>query len=144
MILATTNHNAVSSSSSITVSTNGINSGLITLPEMDVQSNTAEASPQRFGLRQADFQLRVEGLDADHWNAEKNARFKQLAQDEAFRELSIEEFAELESLTRLRRIERFPRSADEILWHRRQQKVTYDLVKALQVYVEFHEPPHLT
>jgi hypothetical protein len=87
--------------------------------------------------------LKVNAIPIERWDAEKNSRFKTLAREEALRELSIEELADLERLTRLRR-ERYPRSADEILWQRRQQKLTQTLVEALQAYVEFHETPDRT
>jgi len=83
--------------------------------------------------------LRVPMIPVERWDAEKNLRYKALAKDEALRDLSIEELAELETLTRLRRFAKYPRSADEILWERRQQKVTRGLVQAVQTYVEFHE-----
>jgi hypothetical protein len=78
---------------------------------------------------------------AEKWNAESNARFKELARAEAIRDLSVEELAELNALTRLRQAEKYPRSADEILWQRRQHNVTRNLVHALTTYVKFHETP---
>ena len=86
----------------------------------------------------------IEVPEAECWTAEKNARFKELARDEALRDLSVEELAELESLTRLRRLEVYPRSADEILWQRRQTRLTQGLVQALEAYVDFHETPRRT
>jgi hypothetical protein len=88
--------------------------------------------------------LHVPVSPLDCWDAENNLRYKELARDEALRELSIEELAELETLTRLRRFAKYPRSAEEILWERRQQKVTHGLVQAVQTYVEFHETPRHT
>ena len=79
-------------------------------------------------------------FDADRWDAEKNSRFKVLARKEALEDLSVEEFSELESLTRLRRLKLYPRTADEILWQRGQQKVTQGLVQALKAYVKYYEP----
>jgi len=75
----------------------------------------------------------------DHWNAEKNWRFASLAKKEALESLSIEEQLELDRLTNLRRTEKYPRTADEILWQRRQQRLTHGLVEALEAYVSFHE-----
>lgn len=73
------------------------------------------------------------------WNAAANARFKELTRQEALLELDVEEMIELEELTRLRRAARHPCSADEILWQRRQQKLTDSLLAALKAYVEFHQ-----
>lgn len=75
----------------------------------------------------------------EHWDPGKNGRFRTLAKKEALSELTPEEAVELESLTQLRRQEHHPRSADEIIWHRRQQKLTRTLLEALKEYVEFHE-----
>lgn len=72
------------------------------------------------------------------WGALANARFKELSREEALRDLSAAETLELDELTRLRRMAKYPRSAEEILWQRRQQKVTDALVNALKVYVDFH------
>jgi hypothetical protein len=82
---------------------------------------------------------KVQPMDNDAWTAEHNARFKELAREEALRELSIPELAELESLTRRRRFKKYPRSAEEILRERQQQKLTRSLVQALKDYVRFHE-----
>jgi hypothetical protein len=81
----------------------------------------------------------VEPVTIERWTAEANLRFKELARNEALRDLSVEEYKELEALTRLRRFEKYPRSAEEILWQRHQQQLTQGLVKALEDYVEFHE-----
>jgi hypothetical protein len=82
---------------------------------------------------------KVQPLDNDSWTAEHNARFKELVREEALRDLSIPELVELESLTRRRRFRKYPRSADEILRERQQQKLTRTLVLALKNYVQFHE-----
>lgn len=78
------------------------------------------------------------------WNGKTNARFNELARKEALGGISIGELAELESLAALRRSEKSPRTADQILWDRRQEKITHDLIQALQAYVEFHETSHST
>lgn len=83
--------------------------------------------------------MTVEIPTPERWSAEKNARFKELACMEALGDISVEGLAELESLTRIRRFARYPRSADEILWHRHQQNLARRLVQALKDYVEFHE-----
>lgn len=76
---------------------------------------------------------------SEAWNPQREFRFKELSRSEALRELSIDELAELETLTRLRRHAKNPRTADEILWQRKQSRLTRDLVQALQNYVGFHE-----
>jgi hypothetical protein len=119
-----------------------VSSGSNVLVESACESNRAEAFANNMGTRSGASGISVEALESNHWSAEKNARFKELARDEALRELSAEELAELESLTRLRRQEKYPRSPHEILWQRRQQKLTRSLVEALKAYVEFHETPH--
>jgi hypothetical protein len=83
----------------------------------------------------------VRACAVEHWTPQDDARFKELLRNEALRDLSTVELAELESLTRRRRIEKNPRSADEILWQRRQQSLTRNLVRALRAYVDFHQAP---
>ena len=73
------------------------------------------------------------------WSAEANLRFKELARKDAMGELTAHEWAELDSLLALRREAKFPQSADQILWRRKQKAVTENLLTALQQYVEFHE-----
>jgi hypothetical protein len=103
-------------------------------------TNRAELVSDEFGVRSLNSGATTEPIMVETWSADKNIRFKELARDEALRELSIEELAELDSLTRLRRFAKYPRSAEEILWQRRQQNLTRALVRALQEYVEFHHP----
>ena len=81
----------------------------------------------------------VKAASSDAWNPQREFRFRELARSEALRELSIDELAELEALSRLRRHAKNPRTADEILWQRKQSKLTRDLVQALQAYIGFHE-----
>ncbi len=52
-----------------------------------------------------------------------------------------EEWAELDTLMALRREAKFPLSADQILWQRKQKSLTDNLLIALQKYAEFHELP---
>jgi len=80
--------------------------------------------------------------DEIRWTPHAAARFEELSRAEAFGELSAEELRELELLTRLRRFEKYPRTADEILWTRRQRNLTRGLVHALEKYVEFHKAAH--
>ena len=108
--------------------------------ESSIESNSIETSVPNCQANPGPLEVRANSVDVDRWSAEHNARFKELARREALEELSIEELAELERLTNLRRFEKYPRSADEILWQRRQQKLTRGLVDALQAYVEFHQP----
>jgi len=73
------------------------------------------------------------------WKAEYNQRFEKLSRKEARDELTVAELAELEELTKLKRAKKSPRTADEILWHRKQQALTDSLLESLKKYVEFHE-----
>jgi hypothetical protein len=72
------------------------------------------------------------------WTAEANLRFKELAHKDAMDQLTAREWAELDSLSALRREAKFPLSADQILWQRRQNALTEKLLSALKEYVEFH------
>jgi hypothetical protein len=73
------------------------------------------------------------------WSAEANLRFKELARKDAMDQLAAQEWAEFDSLLALRRDAKFPRSADQILWQRKQKAVTENLLNALKQYVEFHD-----
>lgn len=106
------------------------------------QTNRAEAISEQLKVSSIASGMTVKAIEVVRWSAEKNLRFKELARNEALQELSIEELAELESLTRLRRFEKYPRSAEEILWQRRQQDITRALMQKLKEYVDFHETPH--
>jgi len=106
-------------------------------PAVIAQSNFAGVSPESFNLGGSD--AAVEAVVTQHWSAEMAQRFKDLSRVEALGELTIQELAELETLTRLRRSTKYPRTADEILWSRRQNSVTSGLVMAVQKYVEFHK-----
>jgi hypothetical protein len=75
------------------------------------------------------------------WSAQANIRFKELARKDVMDELTAREWAELDSLSALRRQAKFPLSADQILWQRKQKAVTENLLNALKVYVEFHDFP---
>jgi hypothetical protein len=142
MIAATINADTLFSSANIVFGTDAVTSEYRIDLDNIAESNLTSFSMNSFGLSSADSDVVVEPVDTEHWSAEKGQRFKYLAENESLGELSIEELGELESLTRLRRFEKYPRTADEILWHRRQQKVTSGLVQALQMYVDFHEIPH--
>jgi hypothetical protein len=75
------------------------------------------------------------------WSAQANIRFKELARKDAMDELTAREWAELDSLSDLRRQAKFPLSADQILWQRKQKSVTQNLLNAIKEYVEFHDFP---
>src|ERR1035437_7549620 len=104
-----------------------------------VTTNRPGLMSEHLAIRSHNSGATISCIDADAWSAKKNIRFKELARDEALRELSIQELAELDSLTKLRRFAKYPRSAEEILWQRRQETLTRTLVQALEDYVEFHE-----
>ena len=87
--------------------------------------------------------LLVIAHSTDRWDETSVVRFRHLARKEAGGKLVAEELAELEDLTRLRRTT-FPRTADQILWQRRQRNLTQLLISALEAYVEFHEGPSST
>lgn len=76
------------------------------------------------------------------WSKAMDRRFEELSIREALGNLSGAELDELENLTKERRRLHHPRTADEILFEYRQRKVTSDLVKAVQEYVDFHDLPH--
>lgn len=84
--------------------------------------------------------VRVSSVNLSRWDAQNKSRFKELSRREAMGSLNTTELEELEMLSSLRRANNFPRSAEEILWQRRQSKLTRTLVDALQEYVKFHEP----
>jgi hypothetical protein len=138
MIVATINVDTTFSSSMIMAAPNIVSSEQDVAFDLNSRSNDTNV---RFDLVTDDMTsgLVAEAPNVECWNPKKGLRFKALARGEAIRDLSIEELAELESLTRLRRFEKNPRTADEILWHRRQQKLTQSLVQALEKYVDFHE-----
>jgi hypothetical protein len=81
-------------------------------------------------------------IETVSWNSKKNQRFNHLSREEAFRDLSIAELAELNYLGRLRRTALNPRSADEILRQRRQQQLTQQLTQAIERYVDFIQGPN--
>jgi hypothetical protein len=110
--------------------------------DFEVQSNTAIVNVDVQTNENDKFVAFTDQWEIATWTAEKAQRFRALAVKESLEELPIEEQAELEGLTRLRRSAKNPRNADEILWERRQNRVTNELVQALQNYVQFHEAPH--
>jgi hypothetical protein len=73
------------------------------------------------------------------WNADANIRFKELARKDALEELTAEEWMEFDLLSTIRREAKFPKSADQILWLRKQKAVTQELLAALRKYAEFHK-----
>jgi len=73
------------------------------------------------------------------WGAEANIRFKELARKEVMDELTPVEWSEFNSLAALRRQAKFPLSADQILWQRKQNALTEKLLEVFKEYVEFHK-----
>lgn len=107
--------------------------------DFEIQANSTNVNVEVQANQSDQFVQVMNYLDTEMWTAEKSQRFRELALKESLEELPIEELAELEKLTRLRRSVQNPRKAAEILWERRQNRVTNELVRALQNYVEFHE-----
>src|SRR5258706_4466257 len=64
------------------------------------------------------------------WTSEHEKRFQDLAGHEATSELSTEEKAELERLTRQRRGLKNPRRGEELLWDYEQRQLAQDLIVA--------------
>ena len=93
-------------------------------------------------LTVSDLTFPISPSQPTEWSPAFKGRFAELVRKEALSQLTLEELAELESLTELRERTVYPRSASEILWERKSQKVTKELMKALEAYVEFHRPSH--
>ncbi len=95
--------------------------------------NLSVSEPQPFGFNEPE----------KEWTKRMERRFEELSIGEAFSRLSDKEKKELEDLTKERRRLHHPRTAEEILFEYRQRKLTSNLVKAVQEYVQFHdEVPH--
>jgi hypothetical protein len=75
----------------------------------------------------------------EEWTDAQQRRFQELAVEEALGTLSMDEAAELEQLTLMRRALQNPRTGREILWEFEQRRRTHDLLKTLRRYVEFYE-----
>jgi hypothetical protein len=73
------------------------------------------------------------------WTEAEQARFRELAVQEAVGDLSADEAGELEQLTFLRRAYQNPRSGREVLWEFEQRRRTADLLNTLKRYVEFYD-----
>jgi hypothetical protein len=144
MMLAFTTPNTFSNSSLSFEAAAGYSSGSSVFMDIDARNNSSAGLVTEFEDGAFASTLSVQAVEDDHWTAGKNTRFKELAREEAVGRLSAQELAELEYLTRLRRFTKYPRAADEILWTRRQQKLTRNLVQAIKTYVEFHEAPRDT
>lgn len=133
-------HNGTWFSSALSIAVPAVVSCSSTAVVGEVSERSASEADLSAQSNASDITMRF-NYDAEVWDAEKNGRFRQLASKEAQAGLPVEEEAELDSLSRLRRTQKFPRSAEEILWQRRQQRLTHNLVHALQEYVQFHESP---
>jgi hypothetical protein len=94
-------------------------------------SNVGLSEPQELKLQEPEAE----------WSKRMEKRFEQLSISEAFGRLSSGERDELENLTKERRRLHHPRTAEEILFEYQQRKVTSELVKAVQKYVNFHDLP---
>lgn len=127
------------SSTMFAVGTEAVTSEVNFVPAVIAQSNLTSITPHSFGFSFAVSEKAVEAVATQEWNRQTAQRFKDLSRIEALGVLTIKELAELETLTRLRRSAEYPRTADEILWQRRQNSITSGLVQAVQKYVEFHE-----
>ena len=104
-----------------------------------ISEHISEASVSVISADSQKREFRVQLPTHERWDSKDTQRFKELARLEAFGEITVQQMAELEALTRLRRRTKYPRSADEILWERRQGILTHSLIAALQAYVKFHE-----
>lgn len=87
-------------------------------------------------------QTRTYSAPATEWTRAMAKRFRELAKKEALDTIAPREMEELERLTQERRILKFPRPADEVLWELNQRRVTADLIGALNKYVQFHQRAH--
>jgi hypothetical protein len=105
----------------------------------DGNTNVSSVFTEHTVVEKSSFEMTVEAPTVVSWTGVEKARFGVLARGEALNELSIDQLIELETLTKLRRLQNYPQTADEILWQRRQEKITRSLVKALDQYVEFHQ-----
>jgi hypothetical protein len=140
-MIAAVSADTVSSPAIITTAFSVGSSALARSVRIDGESNIPEVSIEDSEISSMDVQASSVFCDAEHWDSDKGRRFRELALRESLGTLSTEELADLELLTQLRRSEKYPRPADEILWHRRQRNVTRDLLHALRTYVEFHDTP---
>ena len=75
------------------------------------------------------------------WNKKMERRFLLLAEKEAVGKLNATEGVELERLSQFRNASKVPRSGEEILREFKHRQVTYDLLQALQRYVDFNKAP---
>jgi hypothetical protein len=139
MKLAAISAKTLISSTMITAGSEAVTSDINDAPIFVVQSNFASISPEVFGFGFSSPSTIAPSVAPGQWNWQTAQRFKELSRIEAIGVLTVEEWAELETLTRLRRMAEYPRTADEILWQRRQNSVTRGLIQAVQKYVEFHE-----
>jgi len=133
------NPDGVSSSNVALVESNVVSSGLSIVIPCLVESNfqisiNEHSQPSNNGYSVG------ERDDLVTWHAGNGKRFDELSLKESFENLSPDELAELNQLTRMRRAAKYPRTADAILWERKQRKITSRLIQALTEYVEFYEP----
>jgi hypothetical protein len=76
----------------------------------------------------------------EEWTRAREQQFTKLVEKEAIGKLTVDEKAEIERLSFLRRGLKNPRTGEELLWEYEQRKITRNLVEALTQYVHFHQP----
>jgi hypothetical protein len=102
-------------------------------------SNPPSLSLHRLRLNSTSTRTPAPVVNPDLWTEQKGRRFKELSRKECLEELSAEELSELDTLTRIRRYAKYPRTAEEILFERGANNVTNSLLLAIQQYVKFFE-----
>lgn len=73
------------------------------------------------------------------WDIGKGMRFSELSEKQIDGDILPEEYVEFESLAELRASNKNKRTADEILWERRQRVAFAGLINSLNKYVELYE-----
>src|ERR1019366_8458672 len=110
MTVATISVTTVLTSALVTEAAELVSSGANMHVELPLETNELKAFVPTWQAATGICPMTIEAVDSDCWTAAKNVRFKQLARDEALGDLSVDELAELNSLTHLRRHEVYPRS----------------------------------
>lgn len=117
----------------------GMSSGMKHTVEFGFFSNSTVGISHISDIRSSS--LILESKQREGWTAQKGLRFKELIRKNAAGQISIPELAEFKSLSALRRREKFPLNADQILWQRKQDIITDKLLSVLKEYAEFHNIP---
>lgn len=97
--------------------------------------------PEATNIQSGNMTIHIEAY-IDKWTEKEETRFDKLAELFALESISAEEKQELDMLSTSRRHLHHPRSSSEILWELQQRKKIGNLLKALQEYVKFVNPPH--